>query len=630
LYRVRLHRWTPASDAPAFVVSGLSVVLLGFAHGGYFPEAWGWASIAFCWCAVGAVMLRRSVEVSIWLGWFGAGIAGVVAWTAISLWWTNDVTNGVQSVERDGLYLSLALAAVAVCGRRSRTSVVAGVTTGIVLVSTYAVLTRLFPDRFGVFVDPQGPGRLFTPLGYWNGEAELSAIGLGVVACACAYASSRTLRTVAAATVPMLAVAIFFTYSRGPILALVGGILVLLALEPRRASVLAWVIALAVVPGLLVLEAESRGKLSGAHYGAGSAGAGHRFAVLLVAASILSALVAWGVSTLEVRLRGNRRLRTGFLCAVPSAGILAVIVVVAAISPHATVHRIRESFESGGPSSQSSARLVSASPDSRFALWSVALDSFGNHPLIGTGAGSFERDWLLRRTAGTDTRFAHSVWLEAAGEGGLPGLSLMALVLLAPLLGAIRWRRRPGVCLAACAYAIFVIHASFDWDWELPAVTVTGLWFAVALLTEPGSFRRVSNEACRYGAVGAAVVLIGLSALGLAGNRDIARSEQAGRAGDYAAGVAAARAATRWEPWSYVPYLQEGAWDEAAGDLPAAEAAYRRSTREDPSAWYPWFVLAQVAVGREQLEALQRARKLNPESRQIAAFCADSPDFGCL
>ena len=211
---VTLRNWIVRPDAPALAVSGLSVGLLGFAHGGYFPEAWGWASIALCWCAICTVMLRESVDISIRVVWLGAGVAAALAWSAVSLFWTSDVTNGVKSVERDGLYLSILIAAITVCERRARVYILGGVTAGIVIVSTYAVLTRLFPDRLGVFADPQGPGRLFAPLGYWNGEAELSAIGLAVVACGCAYLRSDALRIVAAGTVPTLSLAVFFTYSQ--------------------------------------------------------------------------------------------------------------------------------------------------------------------------------------------------------------------------------------------------------------------------------------------------------------------------------------------------------------------------------------------------------------------------------
>ena len=502
-------------------------------------------------------------------------------------------------------------------------------TTAIVIVSTYAVCTRLFPDRLGVFTDPQGPGRLYAPVGYWNGAAELSAIGLGVVLCAFVYVTSPRLRIALSATLPILALAVFFTYSRGPILALAGGVIVVLALEPRRVSVLAWLAAQSVVPAALIAAAASMHRLSGAGYDRASAGQGHRLAAGLVAACALSALVGWAVSRVEPRARRSRRVRAWFLRSIPIAALVALAVWSAVASPRGALHRIERSFHSSGPAARSSARLASVSPDSRLALWSVAWDTARRHPLIGAGAGSFETEWLAHRTQATDTRFAHSVFLEAAAEGGLPGLALTAAVLLGPLVAAVRLRRRPGVCLAAGAYAVFVIHASFDWDWELPAVTAAGLWCAAALLVDAGPVRAISGRAPRAAVVAAALVAVALAAAGLAGNRDLAGSRQAGQAGDYAAALRSARAAARWQPWSYVPDQDQGAWYAASGRLPEAAAAYRRAVRTAPSAWSAWFGLAEVTTGREQAGALRRARRLNPESRQIAAFCTDSLANGC-
>ena len=626
---VSLRAHLAAPDAPAYALPALCVLLLAFAHGGYFPEAWGWGAMALGLCAVWAVMLRGSLEVSLWLAWLGIGVAAIFAWAALSLVWTADTTGGVQSVERDGLYLTLMLAAVTVVRTTSRVAIVAGVTTAIVIVSTYAVCTRLFPDRLGAFTDPQGPGRLYAPVGYWNGAAELAAIGLGVVLCAFVYVTSLRLRIALSATLPVLALAVFFTYSRGPILALAGGVVVVLALEPRRVSVLAWLIAQSVVPAALVAAAASLHRLSGADYGRASAAQGHRLAALLVAACAICALVGWAGSRLEARVRGNPRVRTWFLRAIPVAAVAALAVLAVVASPRGAVHRIERSFHSSGPAARSSARLASVSPDSRLALWSVAWDTARRHPLIGAGAGSFETEWLAHRTQATDTRFAHSVFLEAAAEGGLPGLALTAAVLLGPLVAAVRLRRRPGVCLAAGAYAVFAIHASFDWDWELPAVTAAGLWCAAALLADAGPLRAISGRALRAAVVAAALVAVAFAALGLAGNRDLARSRQAAQAGDYAAALRAARAAGRWQPWSYLPDQDQGAWYAASGDLPRAAAAYRRAVDTAPSAWSAWFGLAQVTTGREQAAALDHARRLNPESRQIAAFCTDSFASGC-
>ena len=175
--------------------------------------------------------------------------------------------------------------------------------------------------------------------------------------------------------------------------------------------------------------------------------------------------------------------------------------------------------------------------------------------------------------------------------------------------------------MAACAYAVFVIHASFDWDWELPAVTVAGLWCGVALMADPASFgesRASRSVRCGCGR----------------GHRDRTKrvwprrkprhcgKREGGTSRRYGKALAWARAAGRWQPWSYVPDLEQGAAYEARGDLGSAAVAYRRSTEKDSSAWHPWFALAQVTEGAQQADALARARALNPESRQIDAFCS--------
>ena len=498
-----------------------------------------------------------------------------------------------------GLYLTLMLAAVTVVRTSSRVAIIAGVTTAIVIVSTYSVCTRLFPDRLGAFTDPQGPGRLYAPVGYWNGAAELAAIGLGVVMCAFVYVTSPRLRIALSATLPVLALAVFFTYSRGPILALAGGVVVVLALEPRRVSVLAWLIAQSVVPAALVATAASLHRLSGADYGRASAAQGHRLAALLVAACAVCAFVGWAVSRLEARVRGSRRVRTWFLRAIPVAAVAALAVLAVVASPRGAVNRIERSFHSSGPAARSSARLASVSPDSRLALWSVAWDTARRHPLIGAGAGSFETEWLAHRTQATDTRFAHSVFLEAAAEGGLPGLALTAAVLLGPLVAAVRLRRRPGVCLAAGAYAVFVIHASFDWDWELPAVTAAGLWCAAALLADAGSTPRdLRAGAARRRGRGRA--RRGGRRRPRAGGQPRSGPQPPGRAGRRLRRRAGGRPGPR-------PDGSRGRTSPTrSGERGMRRAAICRGRRRPtavhvdtaPSAWSAWFGLAQVTTGR--------------------------------
>lgn len=126
----------------------------------------------------------------------------------------------------------------------------------------------------------------------------------------------------------------------------------------------------------------------------------------------------------------------------------------------------------------------------RPAYWGVALATATEKPLAGSGAGSFDDVWLERRPIDAFVRDAHSLYLETAAELGLVGLVLLLLVLGAPLVAAFRPRHSPVVITAVAAYAVFLVHAGLDWDWEMPVTVLAGLGCATVAL---GSGRRLSR-----------------------------------------------------------------------------------------------------------------------------------------
>lgn len=58
----------------------------------------------------------------------------------------------------------------------------------------------------------------------------------------------------------------------------------------------------------------------------------------------------------------------------------------------------------------------------------------------------------------------------------------MLLGVLAIPFGEIRARRDPLVPAALGAYTALLVHFTYDWDWELPAVTLAGLFCGLAAL----------------------------------------------------------------------------------------------------------------------------------------------------
>jgi len=114
-------------------------------------------------------------------------------------------------------------------------------------------------------------------------------------------------------------------------------------------------------------------------------------------------------------------------------------------------------------------------PGDRPEYWRVALEDAQDHPLLGSGAGSFDDVWLERRTIAANVRDAHSLYLESLAELGPVGLALVLTAFAIPLVGAVRARGQPLAVVAGGAYVAFLVHAGLDWDWEVPAVTLAGL-----------------------------------------------------------------------------------------------------------------------------------------------------------
>jgi O-antigen ligase len=122
----------------------------------------------------------------------------------------------------------------------------------------------------------------------------------------------------------------------------------------------------------------------------------------------------------------------------------------------------------------------------RVAYWQVAANDFKSHPVVGSGAGSYSAYWTRHpERAHLVPLEAHSLYLETGAELGAAGLALVLATLLLPL-GVIR-PRDPIRVGAACAYLAFVMHAAVDWDWEIPVVTASALYFAAVLLGDQGA-----------------------------------------------------------------------------------------------------------------------------------------------
>ena len=365
-------------EAAGAALAFAAVVLLSFADGGFFPNAWRAGAIALA-CVGGLAVLaweprRPTRGQALVVG----GLAAFAVWAALSAIWSIDPDASLLDAQRTLLYVAAAAAALLVRG-----ALLAGTLAGVVVVCVYSLVERL------VHGEPQPPDPtqgtlLHEPLGYANGLGGLAALGIALAV----GLLGRQLVLLAAVVVPLV---------------------ITLVLTGSRAAMIAALVGATVAAG----------------FGWGSPRAA-RVVVAVAAAGLALALVL-------------------------PAGSLADD-----LAPHA------------GP---------------RAWYWHVAWGEAAESPVVGRGAGTFALSWAAEQPVPESARDAHSLYLETLAELGLVGLALLALALAPPLVAALR---RPVVPAAAGAYVAFCLHAGLDWDWELPAVTVTGLLCGCALLVADG------------------------------------------------------------------------------------------------------------------------------------------------
>jgi hypothetical protein len=451
---------------------------LGFIQGGFQPDTWVWSGALAAWaCAVTLVLTDDAGALRRAWPWVAASGA-LLLWTLASAIWSVHAAQSVLEARRTLLYAAVVLALTLLARREASRFLVPGTHAAICVLLVYALVRYLLGarhyDEFEGFL-------LNQPLGYANAVGILAALGillsLGLVA-----ASTRTeLRAAAAATIPLLGAALVFSQSTASYLALAIGVAVTALLSPAVFRVLA--AGAIVAPAVAVAAAlaffsrladVAEPRISGA--------------VLLLPLLGCSALAALAVARIrlpdpQTHSRNVRRV------------VLAAVVVLA-LGGGAAVAR-------------------SGASEPRASYFHVAWhDQVLQHPLLGTGAGTFGRYWqqsgkLLDLGGALD---AHSLYLETLAELGPVGLLLLAAMLLAPLRGVIRHRFAPHVPAAAGAYAAFLVHAGLDWDWEMPAVVVAGLCCAAAVATAELRPGRALGRAAR-GALLAVSFVLGASAI---------------------------------------------------------------------------------------------------------------------
>jgi hypothetical protein len=462
-----------AAVATACLLGGPTI--LAFFSGGYYagsrlPAAIVAWALVLALAVIGPAPLPRSVPGRLALG----GLTGIALWSAISLIWAPLGGPAAENVQRLVLYSgALVLAGSVLRTAAAMRAVEPALAAGAALVIGYGLAGRLLPGIIELDRSESAGGRLEQPITYWNAEGALAAMGL--ILCARLAGDARRplwMRGMAAAGAAPLAAGVYLSYSRGAIAVAVLGLAVLVAAAPTRAQLRA--------AGLVLGVGVAASVCCAAFPGVASLEGGSRARDGAVALAILVLLA--GVSAL-MSVRGARRRETDQ--ELPWAHRLGPVVAVgiAAVVTGLVLGGLAEKPSAEEASRADATRLASVSSN-RYEYWRVGLSAFEREPVTGVGSGGFRVEWLRERTFPEAVRDTHSIEVEMAAELGIVGLLAFGLMVAGVVAAARRaLRRDPATAAGWCAALLaWFLHASIDWDWQLPAVTLPAVALAGAIV----------------------------------------------------------------------------------------------------------------------------------------------------
>jgi O-antigen ligase len=633
--RARLDQ-TAALLAPLALIVGLALAGGGFDVTGRHIAGLG------AWLIVVALLvfgLGSTAKLERPLYWAGGLIVCLSLLCAISSLWSGSVELSVIEADRVLAYLGFFLAAFLIAQTDERRQRFA---EGLAIAAAAAALlglgSRLLPHVMNVAGSLGSGPRLRYPLGYWNANGALFGMGVALLLWTSRQAVWQALRWLAVAAIPASLLALYFTYSRGGLLALLVASGCLIVLSRDRLWLLA-TLAIGVLGALpAVLAVQARHSLADNIDNAAVVDQGVTVLLILLAGTALALLLFAGLR----RLEGHEGELTGRALAISRNPLVlkrlalagAAVAIVAAI---AVGGRAWEQFSSKDIQFPEDPKehFADVKGAGRHDFWRVAIDSTGEEPVLGHGAGTYQFSWEEQRSIKLPVHDAHSLYLEAFAElGVLGGILVLGLVGALLWFAFAAWREAPypqreRYAVLFAVMLAFAIGAAFDWFWEiagLGAVFFLASGVAVAgrcaqVAADPRRETR-SAEGRGYGLVVVALVLAWVAALALMGpllvERELDQSQSAAARSDLGAAVDHAANARSIEPWAASPYVQLGLLSERQGDYAAAIEHFGDAIDREDRNWQWYYLRSRVerAAGEEPaaLADLARARQLNPKA----------------
>lgn len=416
------------------------------------------------------------------IAWVLVGLLVVlVVVKGLSLTWSIGRAETVQELLRSSVYLAVfALAAASLSSWRLVGPFVDGMNLTAGAVAGYGVLQKVNPVEYPS--NSTDGIRVGSTLEYANTVAVVLGMGIALGLGRMNGLRNPLVRGLYAALILVFGAILYLTFSRGGMLSLAAGLVVLFAVSGRRLEMFG---SLLLVSGPLAwLVWRVQGLDTFFDYVSGEApraADGVTFRNYLIVAAIqaflLQVIYAFLVGRYELAPTLRRSLGIAAVVAVlVGTGVLGFVLYGGQQGSDELLGAFSRKVEDTDDVRD---RLTSLSSNSRSNYWRVAWEEWKEHPLTGTGAGTFQYTWLENRPGFGGVKQVHNVYLEQGTETGI--VAFLALGGFATLLlgytAWATWRTESGerrVLLAGltAAVTVYLVSSALEWHWYIPPSTI--------------------------------------------------------------------------------------------------------------------------------------------------------------
>jgi hypothetical protein len=407
-------------------------------------------------------------------------LAVLVGIKGLSMAWTISQTETVHEILRSSMYLAVFVAGLGALASARQVGPLMDVAILMVAaVAGYGLLQKINPVQYPI--DSLDDVRIDSTLEYVNTTAAVLGMGVALALARMTTIRNALLRGLYAAVTLAFLVTLYLTVSRGGIGSLMVGMIALLILTEKRLQLLVNLFLLSLPGAWLLWRIQSlegfmqTGVSDEQRIVLGTAFRDDLIAALVVA-FVLQAAYAFLASRYELMPVGRRvlvALAVAVVVLAVGAGVFTAVNAYGGVGPayEALVDNPYQTEDLGQ-------RLTSLDMGFREDYWRVGWEAWKEHPLTGTGAGTFKYTWLENRPVSQGVQQVHNLYLEQGTETGV--FAYLALVgFVVALVGysaRAAWRargeRRLLLAGLTSALVIYLVSSLLEWHWYLPGSTL--------------------------------------------------------------------------------------------------------------------------------------------------------------